>query len=218
MPETSRKDYWNRVAEDKSFTTPLPLEEFAALTPRDGAILDIGCGYGRVLAELAAHGFTDLRGLDFSEAMIARGMREFPGLDLAVRTGPDTGLPDESMDAVILFAVLTCIPDDDEQAALLAEAGRVLKPGGLLHVNDFLLNDDDRNLRRYAESEGKHGPYGCFELSEGAVLRHHSPDYLRRLLGDFRTLVFRETVFTTMNGNRSRGVCYFGRKPGPERG
>lgn len=35
------------------------------------------------------------------------------------------------------------------QKELLAEIKRILKPQGILHVNDFLLNTDERNLLRY---------------------------------------------------------------------
>jgi ubiquinone/menaquinone biosynthesis C-methylase UbiE len=42
-----------------------------------------------------------------------------------------TGLPDASVDVVLLYDVLHAVPD---QLALLQELGRVLKPGGILSV------------------------------------------------------------------------------------
>ena len=35
-----------------------------------------------------------------------------------------------------------------KEAALLAEIRRVLRPHGILYVNDFLVNTDERNLLR----------------------------------------------------------------------
>ena len=202
--------YWDAAAETKEFSTPLRLKEFAALVPPKAAILDIGCGYGRSLAELRAHGYGNLVGVDFSAEMIARGKNLHPGLDLRVLEGRTLPLPDQSVDAALLLAVLTCIQADAEQEALVAEILRVLKPGGMLHVNDFLFNTDARNLERYAASAS--GPYGCFTLPDGACLRHHSRNHLEHLLRGFEPALLEETVFTTMNGNRSNGFVWFGRK------
>ncbi len=47
------------------------------------------------------------------------------------------------VDAVILFAVFTCIVNDAEQEKLIVEIHRVLKSDGILYINDFLLNIDD---------------------------------------------------------------------------
>ena len=44
---------------------------------------------------------------------------------------------DGQFDAVVLFAVLTCIADDAAQRDLIAELRRVLQPGGLLLVSDY---------------------------------------------------------------------------------
>ena len=54
-----------------------------------------------------------------------------------------------------------------------SEIRRVLRPGGILYVNDFLLFTDDRNKARYEKFNNKYGEYGVFELPEGAVCRHH---------------------------------------------
>ncbi len=208
--DNDQRAYWDHAAASKEFTTPLRLEALAALVPVKARILDIGCGYGRALAELRAYGHEHLLGLDFSAKMIARGKSLHPDLELRLLEGPDLPLPGRSVDAVLLLAVLTCIGADAEQEILIAEIGRVLKPGGILYVNDFLLNTDERNLERYAAATS--GPYGCFTLPDGARLRHHSREHLKGLLRGFETIRFEETVFTTMNGNRSNAVIYFGRK------
>ena len=207
-----QKDYWNSVSASKNFTTPFHADEFAELVGKDAVIADIGCGYGRTMAELHDRGYERLVGFDFSEGMIERGRKQFPFLDLRVMNKGRTELPDESADAVILFAVLTCIAGNEEQKRLLAEIRRILRPGGILYVNDFLLNNDERNLLRYGKYAVKYGTYGVFELQEGAVLRHHTEVYIKQLLSDFAQLRFERMTFTTMNGNRSNGFYYIGRK------
>jgi ubiquinone/menaquinone biosynthesis C-methylase UbiE len=46
--------------------------------------------------------------------------------------GPTIPPQKHSVDLVLLFAVLTCIPLDEDQRDLLREISRVLHPGGLL--------------------------------------------------------------------------------------
>ena len=127
-------------------------------------------------------------------------------------------MPDHSVDAVILFAVLTCIYQSEEQQKLINEIRRVLRPGGILYVSDYLLGEDERNRKRYEEFAPVFGTYGVFELPEGAICRHHSEEYIQSLLKDFSTMVFFPTTFVTMNGHESKGFCYFGRKKEPENG
>jgi len=128
--------------------------------------------------------------------------------------GDKIELDSESCDAVILFAVLTCIVNDKEQAALLKEIERVLKPNGILYINDFLLNTDERNIERYKSFQDKYQKYGVFELPEGAVVRHHDIKWVEQCVQLFDKLILNQVVYTTMNGNKSNGYYYLGRKRG----
>lgn len=204
------KEYWNSVSETKQFTTPFQFEQFERYVHPSSRILDVGCGYGRTLQELYLRGYRNLIGMDFSEGMISRGYSLFPELDLRVKTGPAIDMENQSVDAVILFAVLTCIISDDEQLELINEIKRVLRPGGILYINDFLLNDDERNRKRYEAALSKYPTYGIFELPEGAVLRHHSESWIKTLLSDFHMKEYDHLVFTTMNGHQSNGFYFIG--------
>lgn len=207
-----QKKYWDNVSETKTFTTPFQVKIFTQLIPKDNHILDVGCGYGRTLNELYQLGYHHLTGIDFSQGMIERGKKTFPYLNLHIKSSAIIDYPDNSFDTVILFAVLTCIKDDSKQKELISEIHRVLKPNGILYVNDFLLNTDDRNITRYQKFENKYGTYGVFELPEGAILRHHSKDWIDGLLADFQRIDYQSLTFITMNGNTSNGFYYFGRK------
>ncbi len=207
------KEYWDSVSDTKQFTTPFQSEAFGQYVTSNAAILDVGCGYGRTLNELYTMGYRNLTGIDFSSGMIERGKKQFPHLNLLVKEGEGIDFPDNSFDAIILFAVLTCIPSDFEQKKLIAEIKRILKPGGILYINDFLINTDERNVSRYQKYEGKYGTYGVFELAEGATLRHHKEDYIHELTAPFHQKQFEHLTFTTMNGNISNGFFYIGEKP-----
>lgn len=208
----TQKSYWNSVADTKKFTTPFNIEEFSKYVPIKAKILDVGCGYGRTLNELYRNDYKNLIGIDFSEKLIARGKNLYPSLTLHIQHTEDIDLPDNSVDAVILFAVLTCIIDDNAQKHLLSEIKRVLKPNGIIYINDFLLNSDERNLNRYEKYLKKYKTYGVFELPEGAILRHHSLDYIKELVVGFKKLEFKETTYTTMNGHKSNGFFFIGQK------
>ena len=207
-----QKEYWNEVSSTKQFTIPIMRDLFSAYVSKEDQILDVGCGYGRVMNELYEQGYKKLIGIDFSKGMIERGHRQFPYLDLREKTSEKIDLEDDCVDAVILFAVLTCIYRDEEQKILIDEIRRVLRPGGILYIGDYLINEDDRNQKRYEKYESVFGTYGVFELPEGAICRHHSEEYIRSLLKEFETLEFFPTTYTTMNGHSATGFCYFGRK------
>lgn len=210
-----QRQYWDQAADEKKFTTPFQAEAFERLVGPQDQILDVGCGYGRTLHELSQAGYRNLMGMDFSSKMIARGHAEFPALDLRVQESAKIDLPNESVDAVILFAVLTCIRSNEAQRALLAEIRRVLRPNGILYVNDFLLNTDERNQARYDQFAAQYGVYGVFELPEGAVCRHHDEQWIHALLADFETVNYEHLTFTTMNGHTSNGFYFLGRKAVP---
>jgi SAM-dependent methyltransferase len=200
--------YWDRVAGEKAFTIPFEIDRFGYHVPRTANILDVGCGYGRVLGQLASAGFGTLTGVDGSARMIDRARRDYPRLNLF--TSPAGALPfkDGVFDATLLIAVMTCIPTDTGQFGLMREIRRILRPGGIFYFSDFLLNSDHRNLDRYRRFHQTYDCYGVFQLPDGAVLRHHHPDHIRQITSGFRTLVFENRLFPTMNGHHSNG-CYF---------
>lgn len=206
-----QKEYWNRVADKKEFTTPFQFNEFAKYVGDNALILDVGCGYGRTLNELYHRGYKNLIGIDYSYRMIDRGHKQYPFLDLRIQKDKKMGFEDNSVDAVVLFAVLTCITKDDEQQDLIQEIYRILKPNGYIYVKDFLLNLDERNVSRYDVYKEKY-QYGVFELEEGAVLRHHDLEYIKFLFSPFMKCNMEEVVYTTMNGNKSNGFKFIGRK------
>ena len=122
----NQKDYWNKVAADKKFSTPFQIKLFSEVVSKEARILDVGCGYGRILNGLYFEGFKNIYGIDFSNNMIERGRAQFPYLNLKVQESSKIPYEDNSFDSIILFAVLTCIIEDLSQTQLLKEIKRVL--------------------------------------------------------------------------------------------
>ncbi|WP_328887849.1 class I SAM-dependent methyltransferase [Streptomyces sp. NBC_00316] len=208
----SQTAYWDAAATTKTFTHPLHLPW---LDDVDGhaVILDYGCGYGRTMQALAQQGFTNLSGVDTSPGMISRARALHPTMHFDVLDAPPTlAHPDASLDVVLLFAVLTCIPGNDAQRRLLGELSRVLKPDGMLYLSDLLLQDDERNRDRYAGFAERYGTYGVFETSDGTVCRHHPSDRFTSLLADFEIADTRRITVATMNGHESKGIQILARR------
>lgn len=206
-----QREYWDGVADRKTFTIPFQTEEFQRFVTKGSMILDVGCGYGRTLNDLYQLGYHNLVGIDFSKAMIARGRMQYPYLRFRSIEGTGIDFPDESIDAVILIAVLTCNIKEEDQRNLIREIHRVLKPNGTVYVADFLIHTDEHNLARYREGKKKYGVYGVFDV-EGVSMRHHKREYLENLLSDFEKLASGQYLCTTMNGNRANGYFQIARK------
>lgn len=206
--------YWNGACADKTFTSDFMLDAFRRHVPPEASVLDFGCGYGRTLAELRDAGYKRLTGIDFAPALIERGRREHPDLDLTAYPGGPLPYPDNAFDAALMLAVLTCMPETRTQAEALIELRRVLRPGGILYINDFLLNRDRRNLDRYGQGKEKYGIYGIFDSGDGGILRHHDHNHMEALFCDFETLVFEEVAYATMHGHESAGFYAILRMPG----
>ncbi len=211
----SQTRYWDRVSGEKRFSHPVQLTWLKRhLVPQNhqARILDYGCGYGRTLAELSRAGYQHIAGVDFSGAMLARCHQELPNAMVIQNDGHSLPLLDSSIDAALLFAVLTCIPDSNAQRRQMAEIMRVLRPGGLLYISDLLINDDQRNRERYEHFAETYKCYGVFELPEGVVVRHHRQEWIDDLTNPFIRLEYEPFSVRTMNGNLSAAFQYLGRK------
>ncbi|MHB1000644.1 MAG: class I SAM-dependent methyltransferase [Armatimonadota bacterium] len=205
-------EYWDSVVWVKEFTLSLDTDRFKQLVSPDQRILDYGCGYGRICRELWDNGYRNIIGIDSSPKMIERAKQEHPQIEFDTVDFPKLPYADESFDAVLLIAVLTCIPSDEGQVSLVQEISRVLKPGGIFYIADFCLQTDNRNLKRYKECEKAFGRYGVFKLPYGVVLRHHDMEWIESLTSNFGQIGLSEGDVSTMNGNPARAFQYFGRK------
>jgi SAM-dependent methyltransferase len=206
-------DYWNRMGPSKPFAHPLNLARLSQYLSTDSRILDLGCGYGRLLGLLFERGYRNLIGLDLAPAMIALARENFPAIEFnQLDSAPNIPLPDESVDATLLFSVLTCVPTDEGQRNVVKEVERVLRPGGLFYISDLWLQDDERNRERYARDEAKYGAYGVFDLPEGVTVRHHDPRWIEELTRDFQTVALDHINVRTMNGNPAKAFQWFGLK------
>ncbi|MPZ18657.1 MAG: methyltransferase domain-containing protein [Luteitalea sp.] len=130
---------WNRTGEN----TASHVAELTGIGP-DDVVLEIGCGAGRVGAKLAPR-CRQWIGADVSTNMLryARpALDRFENVSFVRLNGVDLhGIQDESIDVVYCTAVFMHI-DEWDRYRYVAEAYRVLRPGGRVYVDNFGLSGE----------------------------------------------------------------------------
>ncbi len=115
------------------------LERLGGDLPDGGTAVDVGCGTGTFAVALAAQR-PDVRiaGIDGDPQIlaIAKGKPGADGVEWRQGLAQELPLPDRSADVVSMSLVLHHLLPEDKRLAL-AEARRVLEPGGRLHVADW---------------------------------------------------------------------------------
>ena len=125
-------------------------EALGALLPSTWTVADLGCGAGSLAAALAPH-VARVVGVDQSAAMLRAARRRLEGVDnVELHRGELEALPlpAASCDAALAVLVLAYVP---EVAPVLAEAARVLSPGGRLVLLDLARHADEPFARRLGQ-------------------------------------------------------------------
>jgi ubiquinone/menaquinone biosynthesis C-methylase UbiE len=115
--------------------------------PRRATVVDVGCGTGRAVAELAelAEPGAHAIGVDPDPAMLAAARRRFPDIDVRDADAAHLPLGEGEAHRYRADKVYHVLPDPN---AALAEARRVLAPGGRIVLLgqdwDTLIIDSDQ--------------------------------------------------------------------------
>jgi len=159
------------------------------------AILDWGCGCGRVLRHWSGLASTRVLGCDINPKMIAWCRENLPFAETTV-TGLAPPLPyaDSSLDLMYAFSVFTHLAES-LQHDWMSECERVLKPGGFLLMST--MGEYYLSRERLSEPEQEAFRRGelvvLYERSAGTSLcsAYHPPDYVhQRLAKEFELTAF----------------------------
>jgi ubiquinone/menaquinone biosynthesis C-methylase UbiE len=192
------REYWNTHIHDLEITRhPVgsagffsdldqyhfeKLHHLLCLVPFDAMkgqkVLEVGCGAGTDLVRFAKGG-AEVCGVDLAESAIELARKNFanPGLTAELRVANGEQLPfvDETFDLVYVHGVVQYTADD---RALIAEARRVVRPGGLVIVQVY-------NRISWLNALSKLMKVGL-EHEDAPVLKKYSRRELERLLDGFQ--------------------------------
>jgi SAM-dependent methyltransferase len=130
--EATQLDQWqgpyrHHLGKRRAYVESVIRSHFASR--RDPVVgLDLGCGDGGNLAWLAGF-FSTLYGSDYNPLRLARARAAHPSARLFLADATDYPAVADAFDAIFFNHVLEHIPEDERA---LAEARRILKPGGIL--------------------------------------------------------------------------------------
>jgi SAM-dependent methyltransferase len=147
VPYASFKRFHQVMAED-SGQTVLPALDTAILPLVDGLVealrrgidvLDLGCGSGRVINQLArTYPNSRFRGLDFSEEAIGRARAEADRAGLSnARFDVHDAATFADVEAYDLITTFDAIHDQADPARVLANIQRALRPAGTYLMQDI---------------------------------------------------------------------------------
>jgi ArsR family transcriptional regulator len=154
---------WDRLREEL-FGGDFYLRALLGLLDEEWVIGDLGCGTGVVTAALAPN-VARVIGVDASGEMLAAAKARLGrSKSVDLRKGTLEALPIDaaSLDAAVMMLVLRHLPSP---ADALADAARVLKPGGRLLIVDMTPHDHEE-----------------YRQQMGHVWLGFSDDHMRRLL------------------------------------
>jgi ubiquinone/menaquinone biosynthesis C-methylase UbiE len=135
-----------RVCASPEWAEFIQTEVLPALT-RDADLgeemLEIGPGPGAA-TEWLRHKVKRLTAIEINEAAAALLASRYAGTNVEIEVGSGTELPypDDTFDSVGAFTMLHHVPTAAQQNKILAEAHRVLRPGGVLICSDSLASND----------------------------------------------------------------------------
>jgi SAM-dependent methyltransferase len=149
-------------------------------------VLDLGCAFGYGSAAIAARGPAGrtVVGVERDPEHIAEGRRRFPWVTIVDADACALPFPDDCADAVVLLDVLEHLA---EPTRALAEAHRVLRPGGVVIVSvphlGVLAGLDALNIYRALRRRRRSWPAPeAATESASNTHRHFAADELRHIM------------------------------------
>jgi len=132
--QMSKYEYHQRDGAESSFDRQRLARIADLLSPHipraASRILDVGCATGRLLANLRAHGFANVTGLDPSPVCALAAGRLY-GITVVTMTLEMLASTGRQFDVVLMIGVLEHLR---ELTATFSQLAAVLPPGGLLYV------------------------------------------------------------------------------------
>ncbi len=189
------------------------LESELKRVPGARTALEIGCGPGRLLRPMSRH-FAEIHGIDVADEMIRRAERNLSGIAHAHvhhAAGSDLAqFASSYFDFVYSYAVFQHIPSGEVVFGYLREVARVLKAGGVAHLQ---LNGLPKSSQNYTTWSG-------FRISAQEVRDFARDNGLQLLALDGVDTQYMWTTWRKMEAPRVRAIsnAHSGEHAIPQRG
>lgn len=215
----ANRAFWESSLSSRPSLCDIPAESLIQAIGQEASLADIGCGDGRALLACRRAGHCGVSvGIDWSVSRAKLAQRGCPGSIIIVADARQLPLADGVFDACILAATLTCFVASADIEHVLRETSRVLRPGGVLCLVDFLITLTPRNIVRYVAGVLTLGICGAFWA--GYPFRHYRrQSLLSALHGTGLHVLHVEEKFTlSWTGRAIRGISIIAKKaPRPRR-
>lgn len=180
------------------------------------AILDFGCGCGRIMRHWRTLTGPRLFGVDYNPYLVRWCQSAFPFASFATNSlRPPLAYPAEHCDLIYTISIFTHL-EEDLQRAWMAELTRLLRPGGLL----FLTVHGTTHLQRLSAEQRERFAAGKLVVSQPELsgsnhcATYHPEQYVRTVLAkDLHVIDFvpggakdaNQDVFLLQKPTRERG-------------
>jgi SAM-dependent methyltransferase len=161
---------WDEISKKQSISS-FPFDKYyiEQYICKNHAILDYGCGFGRILDYLADRGFNNLYGCDPLIECVDNSKKITPNVDILsdMRSLP---YDKETFDTVISIAVLSSVIPEHERIELIRRLNYIMKEGGKIIIGDFLASDLPIYQDRYNKLSSIEN--NTFKTEDGAIIHH----------------------------------------------
>jgi SAM-dependent methyltransferase len=163
------------------------LERNGAAMEEMGAVLDFGCGCGRVARHWAGLQGPEIHGVDVSRAAVRWCQRHLQFMETGrSEADPPLAYPSSRFGFVYALSVFTHLPEGATEK-WLAELIRILRPGGFLlftlHGERFIEDMDPAEAERFRRGEPVIVPRPTVLAGTNSFASFHPPAYVKdRLL------------------------------------
>jgi 2-polyprenyl-6-hydroxyphenyl methylase/3-demethylubiquinone-9 3-methyltransferase len=193
--ELSTIEFYNKLIEvfpEFKEWTKQEIIEIKKFLKNDSIVLDVGCGWGREIKELAPF-CKKIIGIDndAKEIKIAKSyLKDIPNLELHTQDAKNTSFPDKSFDIIICVGNTFGNLGDDKEA-VLREIKRLIKKNGKILISVYSEGAKSKRIKAY-ESIGlkiKTIKNGKIIFEDGLISEEFSKDELKKIFEKFQLKV-----------------------------
>ncbi len=215
---------WEKIPVGKTPSTTPVDEHFWSLLPKHSTILEVGCGWGRIVFECLKRGY-NVVGIDINKNEVESLKKKFSGIKINERVKIfqenilSTFFKDNTFSAIIMQGILSALHKNNRNTAL-REIHRTLAPFGYIHIAEFeFISNDPLMQKRYRKDKIITKEWGTLSIRNGygqELYRTHNfeENELVELIkrNKFNIISLSKSTFLSYHGNKDPGILIIAQK------